>query len=227
VFQYRTEPNEWVRVDRFSPPPDQRRHRFGGAVAVDSDRALVGIDPDRFAMASHAYVFTAANGGTRWRQSQVLPSTEHDAVDSFGGAVALDGDRALVGAPFDSRTDANAGAAYFFTIPDDPVPTGNPRPIPPKYVWTGAIGLVLGFAVANVVDSRRISEQFPDYAKRALGTLGGLAGIVSLAVFLLQWGFFYETAVGISGFLAGGAIGWAVRRWLLPESDAAEDTVSG
>ncbi|RXK51913.1 FG-GAP repeat protein [Halorientalis pallida] len=227
VFQYRTEPDEWARVDRFTPPRDERRHRFGGSVAVGSDRALVGIDPDRFAMASQAYVFTAANGGIRWRRAQVLPSVDHDVVDSFGGAVALDGDRALVGAPFDSRTDDNAGAAYFFAIPDDPVPSDGGRPVPPKYVWASAPGLVLGFAVVNLIDSRRLGEQLSDLAKRALGTVGGLAGLVSLAVFLLQWGLFYETAVGVSGFLAGGAVGVAVRRWLLPEPDAAGETISG
>ncbi len=67
---------------------------LGYAVALSGDRALVGAAAASDASGA-AYVFGLAGG--RWTQEAKLIPDDADAGDSFGVAVALDGDRALVG----------------------------------------------------------------------------------------------------------------------------------
>ncbi len=89
---------------------------FGAAVALDGDTALVGA-PNYTATPSYAitgavYVFTR-NGAT-WTQQARLLASDADDNDSFGRAVALDGDTALIGAPNNSVTVGDQGSAYIF-----------------------------------------------------------------------------------------------------------------
>ncbi len=43
-----------------------------------------------------------------------LLASDKEADDRFGSSVAISGDRALVGAPFEDTGGSSAGAAYFF-----------------------------------------------------------------------------------------------------------------
>jgi hypothetical protein len=86
--------------------------RFGAAFDVDGDLLLVGADrgdvdgsPD-----GTASVFRAVDG--IWGVATTLSSGESEAGESFGNAIALDGQRALVGAIEDDGDGRNAGAAY-------------------------------------------------------------------------------------------------------------------
>lgn len=82
---------------------------FGSAVALSADTALVGaIGDDSFA--GSVYVFSRSAGN--WIQQQELIAPDRVSGDSFGSAVALDGDTAIVGA---FGTSGYAGAAYVFT----------------------------------------------------------------------------------------------------------------
>jgi len=77
---------------------------FGSAVAVSADTLLVGAPLQGNAGA--AYVFTRS--GTSWSLQQVLGPTGAASEKFFGGAVALQGDTALIGA-------AAQNVAYVFT----------------------------------------------------------------------------------------------------------------
>ncbi len=60
-----------------------------------------------------AYVFVRTASG--WIQEAKLTSSSYDPGDRFGFQVALDGDTAVVGAPFDDNDNAlSSGAAYVF-----------------------------------------------------------------------------------------------------------------
>lgn len=74
---------------------------FGSAVAVSGDYALVGAsgDDEIGEDSGAAYVFRY-DGGTWFEEAKLLAS-EGQARDSFGAAVALSGDYAVVGAPGD------------------------------------------------------------------------------------------------------------------------------
>ena len=85
--------------------------RFGGAVAISGDTALIGAfwDNDNGADSGSAYVFRF--DGRTWLQQQKLLATDGQANDLFGYAVAISADKALVGAIGDATA---AGAVYFF-----------------------------------------------------------------------------------------------------------------
>ncbi|MCC6408816.1 MAG: hypothetical protein IT453_16760 [Planctomycetes bacterium] len=92
--------------------PDAAAHdAFGAAVALDSARALLGApgrDGAAGADSGGAYVFERTPSGTWVCAAVLVPSDAHPGARA-GEAVALDGQRALVGAPHLGK-----GFAYVF-----------------------------------------------------------------------------------------------------------------
>jgi hypothetical protein len=90
---------------------------FGVNLAVSGDTALVGARRDDVGGKMNqgsAYVFTRA--GAVWTQQAHLTASDGAAHDGFGDSVALSGDTALVGSPF-NEVDGKTlqGSAYVFT----------------------------------------------------------------------------------------------------------------
>ena len=91
---------------------------YGHAVALDGGTALIGA-PGRNAPpflgnsgAVHVFIREAAG----WSEQTVLLAPDAGKDDSFGSALALDGDTALVGAYLDDTTAGkDAGSAHVFT----------------------------------------------------------------------------------------------------------------
>jgi chitodextrinase len=93
-----------------NPSPDPG-DRFGFAVAATSSLIVVGApgDDDAGEDAGAAYLFDV--------EGHLIASLDRPsslAADQFGAAVAIDGSRILVGAPFDSAMLENAGAVSEF-----------------------------------------------------------------------------------------------------------------
>ena len=94
--------------------------QFGVSVSLDGDRALIGanLNNELGSGAGGAYVFQETDEG--WELDQKLTASDGTGFYLFGSAVALDGDRALVGAenwgPVVNGTQEDApGKAYLFT----------------------------------------------------------------------------------------------------------------
>jgi FG-GAP repeat len=90
---------------------------FGSSVAIDGDTALMGAPSHQVgakALQGAAYVFVRSGGA--WSQrGGALTASGGAANDSFGSSVALDGDMALIGAPYHTvGSNAYQGAAYVF-----------------------------------------------------------------------------------------------------------------
>jgi WD40 repeat protein len=87
---------------------------FGVSVALSGDTALVGANAHDGAGANSgaAYLFNAANG----QQLHKLSATDAAAGDSFGYAVALSGDTAIVGANGNDDAGNSSGSAYLFDV---------------------------------------------------------------------------------------------------------------
>jgi len=110
----------WSQQQKFWPHDTDTWDRFGEAVALDGETALVGAYGDedpvgdgRFEGAGSAYVFERRDG--RWRQQAKLAAEGIEPNDAFGLAVALDGGTALVGAPNHDVDDVDgAGSAVVF-----------------------------------------------------------------------------------------------------------------
>ncbi|WP_438035052.1 FG-GAP repeat protein [Sorangium sp. So ce204] len=88
---------------------------FGQSVAISGDSVLVGArnysNPSNTSGA--AYVFVRS--GSSWTGQQVLAPSGMAAFDAFGTSVAIQGDRAIIGATgADDASVSDTGAAYVF-----------------------------------------------------------------------------------------------------------------
>jgi WD40 repeat protein len=95
-------------------PTPGSNDRFGGAVSLAGSLALIGARNDALGgVASGAAYLFNTDTGTLTR-SLANPGPLPTASDSFGHAVAISGNRALISAIGDDRGAANAGVAYLF-----------------------------------------------------------------------------------------------------------------
>jgi len=89
---------------------------FGYAVALDGDTALVGAYGDDVVSSDQGSAYLYVRSGAIWSLQQVLTAADGEIGDQFGYAVALAGDTALVGVPWDDVGDGtDQGSAYVFT----------------------------------------------------------------------------------------------------------------
>ena len=107
----------WTEVAELAASDGAGRGVFGTSVAFDGDRALVGAPGGLGAngdFAGAAYVFEP-DGRGGWTETAKLTASDGAEGDGFGDAVALAGDRALVGASRDDEAGIDAaGSAYLF-----------------------------------------------------------------------------------------------------------------
>ncbi len=115
AFVFERTGTAWSAPTRLIRGDAQLGDRFGFAVSVSDDTAVVGAhrDDDAGADTGSAYVFVL--GGTSWSlQSKLLPIGAQPG-DQFGGSVSISGDTALIGAHVsDEGPLGDAGAAYVF-----------------------------------------------------------------------------------------------------------------
>ena len=109
----------WSERTQLAPSDGAANRHFGDTVALSGDTALVGRYYGReqslggVPEAGAAYVFTGS--GASWTQQAELVSDDNTPWDLFGTAIAIEGDRAVVGAPFKiTNGPSGAGAAYVF-----------------------------------------------------------------------------------------------------------------
>jgi hypothetical protein len=106
----------WSQAAELTGSDPAAKDGFGGAVALDGDTALIGASGKAVGgqpVAGAAYVFVRS--GTRWSQQIELTAPSPAAQDGFGGAVALNGDTALIGAwGTGDPLEDTSGTAYVF-----------------------------------------------------------------------------------------------------------------
>lgn len=108
--------DDWVQQTKLVADDGEAEDRFGSAVSVNGNIALVGAPFDDTAggtNAGSAYLFTRK--GKTWLSTRKLTAEDGAAEDFFGSAVAVDKKNALIGAPLDDTgAGTNAGSAYNF-----------------------------------------------------------------------------------------------------------------
>ena len=114
VYIFRRDGNEWTQEAQLLPGDPDSGDEFGIDVAIDGDTVLVGTprDDEHGPDAGAAYIFRRV--GNSWRQEAILRTPDSGEGDNFGWSVALDGDRALIGAPFHDNEKLDSGSAYIF-----------------------------------------------------------------------------------------------------------------
>jgi hypothetical protein len=110
----------WLEVAKLTAQDGDSSDGFGGAVVIGGDRGLIGAigDDDRGWGAGAAYIFERDSAQT-WSQTAKLLADDGGRDDRLGWAVALDGDYAVMGAPFDDDMGLDAGSAYVFSLNAD------------------------------------------------------------------------------------------------------------
>jgi hypothetical protein len=112
----------WVQEQKLQSTSTGTNEAFGVSVAISGERALVGAsgNSDRGTSAGAAFVFERQTSGL-WMQTAelVAPGPNAGPQDAFGTSVALDVDRALVGASNENRSSGTGGtpgigSAYVF-----------------------------------------------------------------------------------------------------------------
>ena len=108
-----TDGGEWVASAQLQPDSPKEGERFGSAVALHGNLALVGAHG-----VSAAYLFERRDD--RWLQVARFSEEVGEVRGNFGDSVALAGDTLLIGAPF-ANTDngERRGAAFIYTHQDD------------------------------------------------------------------------------------------------------------
>lgn len=116
VYVFSRSGTTWGGQKKIVAGDAQAGDQFGTSVALDGTTLVIGAayDADQGAGSGSAYVYVW--NGSNWAfQQKLLPlAGEGDANDTFGTSVAISGNTAVVGAPYDSDTVSLAGAAYVF-----------------------------------------------------------------------------------------------------------------
>jgi len=128
----------WTQAAYLKASNTQQDDRFGRAVDVDGDTVVVGSgddssstgingDPHNNLASSAGAVHVFRKSAGMWVQEAYVKASNTDASDSFGNAVALDGERLVVGASGEDSSATGidgdeqdnsaslAGAVYVFT----------------------------------------------------------------------------------------------------------------
>jgi hypothetical protein len=126
VYVFRLENGVWVQEQKLMAlDPDTFGH-FGASVDLDGDTLIVGAPDNDFFVgrlfvedAGEADVFRRVSPGD-WVHEATLQASNAAEMREFGQSVALEGDRAIVGADraFPVITDPSSGLAYVFSRDD-------------------------------------------------------------------------------------------------------------
>ncbi|MCA9220214.1 MAG: hypothetical protein KDA71_07785, partial [Planctomycetales bacterium] len=113
VYAYERINGKWQFTERLIAG-DPSSDNFGYSLCMEGDTAIVGSKgDDEFGDASGAaFVFRRINDA--WQQVAKLSAQDAAEGDQFGFSVAMSGDLAVIGAPFDDDVASNCGAVYVF-----------------------------------------------------------------------------------------------------------------
>ena len=103
----------WDEQAKLTASDAAAKDGFGGSVAVSGNTVVVGapLDSEGGWDSGSAYVFVRSGGS--WNQQAKLTASDPAIGDRFGWAVAVNGDTAVVGAPY-KGTHNDTGSAYVF-----------------------------------------------------------------------------------------------------------------
>ncbi|MFP5273899.1 interleukin-like EMT inducer domain-containing protein [Coleofasciculus sp.] len=118
AYIFQQENGVWRETQKLQPADLQGNDCFGSAVAISDNMAIIGaytVDAESRPDAGSTYIFQLENGV--WQQQQKLQPDELKRGDGFGGAVAISGETAIIGARL-AQADSHqyAGSAYIFQL---------------------------------------------------------------------------------------------------------------
>ena len=117
AYVFRFNGSSWVEEAKLMASDGAAGDLFGNAVSLSGDVALIGAnyDDDNGAFSGSAYLFRF--DGNSWVEEAKLMASDGAAFDEFGSAVALSGNKALVGAYGDSGITGSRPTSFAWKGP--------------------------------------------------------------------------------------------------------------
>jgi hypothetical protein len=115
----------WQQQRRLEPSDTHAVNDFGEAVAIRGDYLVVGDPAQHKPVAGTGAAYVYRRNGTNWTllQPRIVPTDAGADFDDmfawFGQSVAVSRFGVLVGAPGNTDTEREQGAAYFYPLPVD------------------------------------------------------------------------------------------------------------
>lgn len=116
VYVFERGPGGWTLAAELSASDGQNGDRFGTAFALSGSTLVVGAinyDASFVIESGGAYVFERSTAGT-WEEVDLLVPIIPQPSAHLGSAVALEGDRLVIGAPSGAGMALASGTAYYF-----------------------------------------------------------------------------------------------------------------
>ena len=92
----------------------QTEDTYGRSVDMSGDKVIIGADGEDEGGTDAGAAYIHARSGITWTQQAKLVPTDTVTNSQFGYSVAIDGDRAIVGAVADDDNGSASGSAYIF-----------------------------------------------------------------------------------------------------------------
>ncbi|MGC9444643.1 MAG: FG-GAP repeat protein [Candidatus Methanospirareceae archaeon] len=114
AYIFKRDGSSWNEQAKLTASDAAASDRFGSSVAIAGEYALVGAhgNADNGTDSGSAYIFKW--NGISWFEQAKLTASDTAAYDHFGLSVAIAGDYALVGAPYDNDNGIDSGSTYIF-----------------------------------------------------------------------------------------------------------------
>lgn len=130
---FRATTGELIRS--FEDPTPTDRDFFGFSVAIDGDYLLIGASRDDTVDRNVGQVHVYSTSTGELLRTLDDPTRGARDFDGFGESLAIEGELAFVGAPYDSTSEFTNGQAHLFNLAtgqllqtfDDPTPTTSDR----------------------------------------------------------------------------------------------------
>jgi len=117
AYIFELQNGEWKQTKKLTGSDAAASDRFGIAVSISGDTAIVGTQNDSGSSTGSAYIYDLQNNGN-WNETK-LTASDAAAGDFFGDTVSISGDKAIVGARENDDNGSNSGSAYIFELQND------------------------------------------------------------------------------------------------------------
>jgi len=196
VYVYTRSGNTWNQHQRIQASDYDANDYFGSSVAITSDgnTLVVGAAsestyPNNTNGAVYVYTRDLNSNPTHWINETKILASDGTSGDYFGQSVAISSNGTLVvGAPNESTSNMNNGAAYTYNIslPDTTVPTVGSGP---TFGTVLATSIVVNWTAASDDVTAQASLQYKlvrDLSSAAIDTVGE-ADAISGAGLVMDW----------------------------------------